>query len=69
MTAFDGRIMSVDAQVARTCARLHVPDPRAGRDALIAATALTHAMTLVTRTVADFMATGVALFNPWRSVG
>jgi predicted nucleic acid-binding protein len=44
---------------------LHVPDPRAERDALIAATALVHAMTVVTRNVADFDKTGVRLVNPW----
>lgn len=62
---FDGRIFPVDTAVARRCARLHVPDPRAERDALIAATALVHGMTVVTRNVADFAATGVALLNPW----
>jgi len=63
--AFAGRILAVDAHVARSCARLHVPDPRAERDALIAATALTHGMIVVTRNTADFDATGVALLNPW----
>ena len=62
---FDGRIFPIDTAVARRCARLHVPDPRAERDALIAATALVHGMTLVTRNVADFEATGVPLLNPW----
>ena len=51
--------------VAQRCARLHVPDPRAERDALIAATAMVHGFTVVTRNVADFEPTGVALFNPW----
>ncbi len=62
---FNGRIFPVDTAVAQRCARLHVPDPRAERDALIAATALVHGMTLVTRNVADFEATGVPLLNPW----
>ena len=62
---FDGRIISVDATVARRRARLHVPDPRAERDALIAATALVHGMMIVTRNVADFATTGVSLLNPW----
>ena len=65
LTEFDGRILPVDIAVARRCARLHVPDPRAERDALIAATALVHGMTVVTRNTADFAATGVALLNPW----
>ena len=65
LPAFDGRILVVDTAVARQCARLHVPDPRSDRDALIAATALVHGMTVVTRNVDDFKATGVALLNPW----
>ena len=63
--AFFERILPVDATVALRCARLHVPDPRNERDALIAATALVHGMTVVTRNVCDFSATGVALLNPW----
>jgi predicted nucleic acid-binding protein len=35
------------------------------RDCLIAATALVHGMTVVTRNVADFDGTGVALLDPW----
>lgn len=64
---FDGRILSVDAVVALQCARLHVPDPRSDRDALIAATALVHGMTVVTRNVADFRDTGVPLVDPWNT--
>jgi predicted nucleic acid-binding protein len=62
---FDERILPVDTAIARRCARLHVPDPRAERDALIAATALVHGMIVVTRNVADFAPTGVPLLNPW----
>ena len=62
---FEGRILPVDTTVARRCARLHVPVPRAERDALIAATALVHGLTVVTRNSVDFQATGVALLNPW----
>lgn len=65
MPRFEGRILPVDAAVARRCAKLHVPDPRAERDALIAATALVHGMTVVTRNVADFETMGVQLINPW----
>jgi len=65
LTQFEGRILPVDVDVARACARLHVPDPRSSRDALIAATALVHGMTVVTRNVSDFAPTGVALVNPW----
>ena len=65
LVTFAGRILPVDAEVALRCARLHVPDPRAERDALIAATALVHDMTVVTRNVADFAPTGVAIADPW----
>ncbi|MBK7154164.1 MAG: type II toxin-antitoxin system VapC family toxin [Sandaracinaceae bacterium] len=63
---FAERTLSVDAIVALRCANLHVPDPRAERDALIAATALVHGMTVVTRNTADFEPTGVPLRNPWQ---
>ena len=63
---FDGRILAVDTVVAQRCARLHVPDPRTERDALIAATAMVHGLTVVTRNVADFEPVGVALLNPWK---
>jgi predicted nucleic acid-binding protein len=63
--AFDGRILPVDTAVALRCARLHVPDPRSDRDAMIAATALLHDLTVVTRNVADIAQMNVALINPW----
>ena len=44
---------------------LHVPNPQSDRDALIAATALVHGMTVVTRNVVDFERTGVEIINPW----
>jgi predicted nucleic acid-binding protein len=62
---FADRTLPVDTAVALRCARLHVPDTRPERDAFIAATALTHSMTVVTRNVADFAPTGVPLLNPW----
>ena len=62
---FEGRVVPIDTAVALRCAKLHVPDPRAERDALIAATALVHGMTIVTRNVADFEPTGVRILNPW----
>jgi len=65
LPAFHGRILPVDIAVAQRCAALHVSDPRSERDAIIAATALVHEMTVVTRNVADFRATPVQLFNPW----
>ena len=68
MLAFANRILTIDVAVARQCARLHVPDPCAERDALIAATALVHGLTVVTRNRDDFVATGVALLNPWQTL-
>lgn len=65
---FKARIFSIDTGVAQKGARLHVPDPRAERDALIAATALVHGMTLVTRNLPDFELTGVSLLSPWVAV-
>jgi predicted nucleic acid-binding protein len=65
LPTFSERILSVDTLVAQTCAKLHVPDPRSDRDALIAATALVHGMTMVTRNVDDFAPTGVHILNPW----
>ncbi len=62
---FSERVLPIDANVALRCARLHVPDPRARRDALIAVSAIVHGMTVVTRNVADFEATGVPILNPW----
>ena len=67
LPAFEGRTLAVDRAVARRAAPLHVPDPLPDMDALIAATALVHGMTLVTRNVRDFERTGVHLLNPWQS--
>ncbi|RTE89711.1 MULTISPECIES: type II toxin-antitoxin system VapC family toxin [Bradyrhizobium] len=64
---FEGRILAIDTAVAQRCAQLHVPNPRAERDSLIAATALVHGLTVATRNVGDFEPTGVALLNPWSS--
>lgn len=62
---FSDRILSVELDVALRCAALHVPDPRPELDALIAATALVHDLTLVTHNTKDFGPMGVKLFNPW----
>jgi toxin FitB len=62
---FSGRIIPVSETVALRCAQLHVPNKRPELDALIAATALVHDLTVVTRNVKDFASTGTQLFNPW----
>jgi predicted nucleic acid-binding protein len=61
---FADRVLTIDIRVAQRCARLHVSHRQSERGALIAATALVHGMTVVTRNVADFVATGVNLLNP-----
>ncbi len=66
LPAFSDRILIIDIAVAQRCAKLHIPDPRSERDAIIAATALVHGMTVVTRNVDDFELTGVDIFNPWK---
>ena len=63
--AFAHRTFPITTAIARVCARLHVPDPRPERDAMIAATALVHGMPVVTRDVADFEPMGVPVINPW----
>lgn len=65
MPAFDDRILPFDAEIARKCAALHVPDPRPERDAMIAATAIIHGLMVVTRNVVDFEKLEVMLIDPW----
>lgn len=65
MQPFAERILPVTVAIARRSAALHVPDPRPEGDALIAATALSHGLTVVTRNIADFEPMGVQLLNPW----
>lgn len=65
---FLGRVLGVDAQIADRWGRLQA---RAGRtlpvvDAMLAATALQHDLTLVTRNLKDFEGLGVTLLNPWQ---
>jgi predicted nucleic acid-binding protein len=67
LPTFSGRILAIDTAVAQRCAALHVPNPRSDRDALIAATALVHGLTVATRNVADFEHMGVGVLNPWES--
>jgi len=62
---FAPHILPVDLPVALKCGELHVPDRRPFRDALLAATALVHRLTVVTGNVNDFAPMGVAFINPW----
>jgi predicted nucleic acid-binding protein len=69
LPTFAERILPVDTAVARRSATLHVPGPRPARDALIAATALVHQLTVVTRNAADFAPTGARVVDPWADRG
>lgn len=62
---FAGRIIAIDDAVATRCVHLHIPDRRNEADALIAATALVHGLTVVTRNVKDFEGTGAIIVDPW----
>ena len=62
-----GRILPVDQAVADLWGRLNVPDPMPTIDGLLAATALVHDMTLVTRNTKDVARSGVALLNPFEA--
>jgi predicted nucleic acid-binding protein len=65
LPAFNNRILPIDTAVAQRCAKLHIPNPGPERDSMIAATALVHGMTVVTRNTADFNISGLDLINPW----
>ena len=65
LLAFAVHILPIDTAVKQCCAKLHVPDPRSDRDAVIAATALVYSMIVVTRNVSDFKSTSVGVLNPW----
>lgn len=62
---FAGSILPIDERVARRAARLHIPDPMPEMDALVAATALEHHLTLVTRNIKDFQHLEIDMLNPW----
>jgi predicted nucleic acid-binding protein len=68
---FAERVIPVDRAIARMWGELSARQSLPVVDTLIAATALVHGLTVVTRNVADFELVGVALFNPWdlRSAG
>jgi predicted nucleic acid-binding protein len=64
-TAYGDRILAIDAAVAQAWGPLNVPDPLPVVDVLMAATAIVHSLTLVTRNVADVARTRVQMLNPF----
>jgi predicted nucleic acid-binding protein len=68
-TSFSDRVLPVDAEVADRWGALNVPDPVPTVDGLLAATALVHDLTLVTRNVRDVAGTGVRLLDPTSTDG
>ncbi len=65
--ALADRVLPVDTAIAECWGRLNVPNPIPVVDGLVAATALEHDLTLVTRNVKDVASTGVATLDPFSS--
>ena len=66
-TTFADRVLPVDVAVARRWGELSARRTLPVIDTLIAATALAHGLTLVTRNTRDVEATGVAVVDPWQA--
>jgi toxin FitB len=62
---YGDRLIPITERIAQAWGRLNVPDPLPAVDGLMAATALVHDWTLVTRNVSDVRSTGVRLLNPF----
>jgi predicted nucleic acid-binding protein len=66
-TVYASRVVPVDVRVADTWGRLQVPDPLPVVDALLAATAIVHGLTFVTRNIADVARAGAQVLNPFEA--
>ena len=66
---FGDRLLPLDAQAARLWGELSAVRSLPAVDTLIAATAMRHDLTLVTRNIRDIESTGVRLIDPWRANG
>jgi len=64
---FEGRVLPVDLAAAECAGEILQHRTRGLADALIAATAQVHGLTLVTRNTADFYDAGIKLVNPWET--
>jgi len=62
---FGHRVLEVDAAIADQWGILNIPDPVPTVDGLLAATAIVHELTLVTRNTKDVQGTGVSVLNPF----
>jgi predicted nucleic acid-binding protein len=66
MNDYAARLLPIDLRVADLWGRMNVPNPLSAVDGLLAATAIAHDLTLVTRNVKDVERTGVRIHNPFR---
>jgi predicted nucleic acid-binding protein len=67
LASYADRIIPLDLRIAELWGRLNVPDPLPAVDGLLAATALAHDLTLVTRNIRDVSRTGVRLVDPFQA--
>jgi predicted nucleic acid-binding protein len=67
--AFDGRVLSIDNAVSDQWGRMTAIRPLPAIDGLLAATALTHGLTLVTRNDRDVAGLGAMVLNPFKGAG